>query len=69
MYNDGMKFKYYDQDKQKWEIQPDLQGHWIAPLVFECEADNVTQADALYKAQTGQDPVKQKNISCLISSA
>lgn len=33
-------------------------------LVFECEADNILEADALYRAAGHGDPAKQPYVGC-----
>lgn len=33
-------------------------------VVFECEAENILEADALYRAETKNDPVRQPYVGC-----
>lgn len=35
-------------------------------IVFECEAELITEADKLYQEKFGKDPTKNKNIGCVI---
>lgn len=35
-------------------------------VVFECEAEDILEADKKYTAATGHDPRKQNNIGCSI---
>lgn len=55
-----MKFVYKDNSKGQWKG-----GKWIAPVVFECEAETILQADDLYTQKTGKDVTKQVNIGCI----
>lgn len=49
-----MNKRYVYRDKRKMP----------AELVFECEADNILEADALYRAAAHGDPVKQPYVGC-----
>jgi len=49
-----MKFIYKDNS------QPNK------PIVFEVEAETITEADKLYQQVTGQNVVKQSHIGCSI---
>lgn len=33
-------------------------------VVFRCEADNILEADALYRLAIGKDPAKERYIAC-----
>ncbi len=33
-------------------------------IIFECEAQNITEADQLYEAKIGKNPEKQKEVGC-----
>lgn len=46
--------KYIYRDKR--EVPP--------KIVFECEAENILEADALYRAAGHGDPVKQPYVGC-----
>jgi hypothetical protein len=48
-------YVYRDQSKSK-----DLSG----PIVFKCEANTISEADELFKATVGKDPVKMNHIGC-----
>lgn len=39
----------------------EMEGH---PVVFECEASDVVEADALFEAKIGKAPDKENHISC-----
>ena len=34
------------------------------PVVFECDADNITVADELYEEKIGEKPERQNHIGC-----
>jgi len=53
-------------EKPKWHYiysNNELAGH---PVIFECDADDISQADALYEAKIGRTPNKQNHIGCSI---
>lgn len=33
-------------------------------VVFECQANNILEADAIYRVSTKNDPVKQPYVGC-----
>ena len=35
-------------------------------VVFECEAEKLTEADKLYEKATSKNPIKQSHIGCMI---
>lgn len=56
------KYTYKDNNKGAYQA-----GSWVAPVVFECEAENISDADQQYEAALGKNPAKTPNIACLIS--
>lgn len=38
-------------------------------VVFQCQADNILEADALYRVTLGKDPAKEKYIACEVIEA
>lgn len=57
------KYKYVDNLQGKY-----MKDGWFAPVVFECVADSILEADKLFLEQTKKDPCKQPNIACIILS-
>lgn len=55
---------YRDNSKGTYE-NTDEGLKWIAPIVFECEANGIEEADVMFKKETGLDPVKESHIDCL----
>lgn len=53
-----MKFAYKDYSQKVFQNQM-----WVAPVIFNCEATLLTEADELYKAKFGQDVTKQKHLA------
>lgn len=41
----------------------ELPGH---PVIFECDADDIAQADVLYEQKIGKKPEKESYIGCSI---
>lgn len=37
------------------------------PVIFECRAGSITEADLMYEKETGIDPRKQNHVGCVIS--
>ena len=37
-------------------------------VVFECEAEKLTEADVLYEQATSKNPIKQSHIGCMVRS-
>lgn len=35
-------------------------------VIFECEAKNILEADALYEEETGNNPAKQCDVGCTV---
>jgi hypothetical protein len=54
-------FTYKDNSKGKW-----VKNKWVAPIVFECDADGLLEADEAYKKAIGQSPAKNPSIACLV---
>jgi len=52
-----MRFIYKDNSKKN------------KPIIFQCEAELITEADKLYKESTGKDIVKQPFVGCQILPA
>jgi hypothetical protein len=40
----------------------ELAGH---PVIFDCKADNVSDADKQYKEKIGKEPNKSEHIGCI----
>jgi len=57
------QYVYYDNAKG----QQTSQG-WLAPVLFECMAETISDADDLMIAKTGVDPRKNKYIGCQVFS-
>ncbi len=55
-----MKFVYKDNSKGQWKVCKSMK--WIAPVVFECEAETISQADDLYAQNIGKNVTKQVHI-------
>jgi hypothetical protein len=49
-------YLYKDYSNVKYSFEEGI-------VIFKCEANNITEADALYKATTGADASKQKKVS------
>jgi len=62
-----MKFIYTDKHKSAW-VKGKTHGQLVAPVIFECEAENILEADALYEKATGQKASKQGHVGCEIKS-
>ena len=39
---------------------------WHGELLFECQADKLTEADKLFEVETGIDPVKAPWVGCQV---
>lgn len=52
-------------------IEPDkivaVAPHYTAPIIFECHAEDITQADRMMEAVIQINPVKRPDISCTLS--
>jgi hypothetical protein len=53
-----MQFIYHDNSKTTWEMIDQYNGHWVAPVVFSCEADDILEADAKFEKAIGCKPLK-----------
>ncbi len=49
------KFKFHDNKKGQWIRTL----KWVAPVVFECEAEDILKAQELYQKATGLEVTKQ----------
>lgn len=60
------KRNYIYRDSSKSEYV-NIGGELISdvPIVFECTANSIEEADEKYKEKFGIDPSKQSNIECL----
>lgn len=61
-----MKFYYHNNLKATWQKPGpgEQHGHWVAPLVFECEAQDIQDADKQFEAKIGKSPAKMPYIGC-----
>lgn len=53
-------------EKPKWHYtynNTDISGH---PIIFECDANDILEADKKYEEKVGRAPDKQNHISCSI---
>ena len=50
-------YQYVDNAKGE-QIGP----KWVAPVVFQCTASNLSEADAMMEKETGINPTKNKYI-------
>ena len=55
------KFIYKNITHAKWE-KLNGNGDYVAPIIFECEAKTITEADELFKMTIGEDPSKSKGV-------
>jgi len=49
------------KDCGKAEFQPNK--GWVAPVIFTCEAEKLSEADEIYEKAIGKHPSKEKWIS------
>ena len=81
IYHDGAKREWISPDKEKIEIHfkylslsrefvsyksPQRHGFWKNNVVFECETDNIEEADKRFKKALGKDVRKMPNIGCQV---
>ena len=45
-------FTYVDHSKEKH------------PIIFECDANSITEADIMYEAKLGEKPERQNHVGC-----
>jgi len=53
-------YKYYDNKKSCF-----YGGKWHFHVLFTCEAIDITEADKLFQQETGVNPIKASNVSCV----
>ena len=61
---EGLNFE--NAEKPKWHYiysNNEMAGH---PVVFECDALDILEADKLFEEKIGKTPDKQNHISCSI---
>lgn len=59
-------FNKENTEKPKWHytyVNNELSGH---PVVFECDAESISEADSLYEEKLGIKPEKSNHIGCSI---
>lgn len=55
---------YVYKDNAKGKYEPGYS--WVAPIVFEVDAENILEADKAFEEHTGKDPAKLPHIGCSI---
>lgn len=60
-------FTYFDNAKQVWKIAEDgKSGAFVSPILFQCQAESIVEADKLFEVQTGLNPVKLSKVGCTV---
>ena len=59
-----MMFYYKDNSKAKWEMKDSFTGHWVSPIIFQCEASDILEADKKFEEAMGTSPAKMRGIGC-----
>lgn len=60
------RFIYRDNSKREWVYPKEGENHgsWVSPIIFECEAGSIDEADTLFEEKLGLDVRKSPDIGC-----